>query len=99
MTHIIHLIGPQGSGKSTFAHHLALGLSVRGQRTAVVHWEAALHLHETIERIDCAYAGYDLLIVEADEVMEWHRNLRPGDRILSIGDLDEQRETWGAEFS
>jgi predicted kinase len=83
MTILIHLVGPQGSGKSTLMRRIvdaAPGL-------ALVHVDAELAMALTNRELRRAHHAASHVFVEASAMGARHADLAAGDRVLVV---DEQ---------
>lgn len=79
MTILIHVVGPQGSGKSTLIQAI---VTAAPHSMACVDWEAATLLtNDDIRAEGCAL---DVVFVEALELGARHRDLRPRDAVLTM---------------
>ncbi len=83
MTFLVHVVGPQGSGKSTLIRRMVEAAPGR----ALVHLEAELALGLSNAQVRRAYPQASHVFVEADAPDARHEDLSPGDRLLQV---DEQ---------
>lgn len=81
-TKLIHIVGPQGSGKSVLARTIAGGNSPRGLSSAIVDSEEALYFDNAALRQ--RFFDYHCVLVEAEEPGPRHQDLQPGDMVLTI---------------
>ena len=86
MPHLIHIVGPQGSGKTSLA-----GLIVAGANghAAYVDWDEALGL--TNSDIRAAHADKRVVCVEALRLQARHSDLLPGDALMVVAAATEAR--------
>lgn len=78
MTILVHVVGPQGSGKSTLIRSI---VAAAPHRVACCDWEAAQQRSNADIRAD---ADADVMFVEALELEPRHHDLRPGDAVLLL---------------
>ena len=80
---LIHIVGPQGSGKTTLAETIAQGLRHAGQYADVIDLDDAGPL-ATNEDIRRSYAAKATVILCAQERQIRHDYLQPGDLVLTL---------------
>lgn len=80
MTQLLHIIGPQGSGKTALASLIVRGLGARPG--GCVYAEEALNLSNN--DIRNTWASDALVVVEAEERGPRHVDLHPGDWIVTL---------------
>ena len=79
MTRLLHIIGPQGAGKSTLAHMIVRG--AYGQ-AAHVDWEEARSLSNA--QIRAHFAGLAVVCVESLCDDSRHLDLQHGDAVMRM---------------
>ena len=81
MATLLHVVGPQGSGKSFLAELLAAALRARGHAASVIDSELSLYLSNDAIRGRCAAGGY--AVVEAEAIAARHADLRGADMVIT----------------
>ena len=79
MTILVHLVGPQGSGKSTLIQQI---VAAAPDRIGWCEWEGAQLLSNADIRSTALFVGVTVVFVEALELEARHRDLAPGDAVL-----------------
>lgn len=82
MTILVHVVGPQGSGKSTLIQRI---VAAAPDRLGACDWEGALLSGHAEIRRNAQAAGLAVVFVEALELEPRHRDLSPGDAVLLLG--------------
>ncbi|KQM68797.1 molybdopterin-guanine dinucleotide biosynthesis protein MobB [Xylophilus sp. Leaf220] len=65
MVQIVHIVGPQGCGKSTLCLQIVQQLAGQGLRTVVLEEEQHHHFHRcSAEHVRAMHAGQDAVLIE-----------------------------------
>lgn len=80
MANLIHIVGPQGSGKTLLAQALAAGLQQQGQSIRILESDEALYFTNAKARA----LQVNSVIVEADRKGARHADLAPQDYLLTL---------------
>lgn len=80
---IVHIVGPQGTGKPALSRWLTQTLTAAGQTVAVVE---DVDCHADNDAIRAVYRSADLIVTLADEPGDRHQpsQLERGDLVLHI---------------
>jgi len=79
---LIHIVGPQGSGKTILAEHLRQGLKHAGKYADII--EADDHAGRSNNTIRAGYAPFATVIVIASERQPRHAELAAHDTLITL---------------
>lgn len=78
-TRFLHLVGPQGCGKSTLARFIVDGIQAAGMSAVTEESDTCFDLNNA--QLRRKFAGFDVAVIEADAPGPRHDNLAPGDQV------------------
>jgi energy-coupling factor transporter ATP-binding protein EcfA2 len=82
MTTIVHIVGPQGAGKTTLAALIAAALKADRRNTGQVCADESPSLSNN--QIRARWPGDSWVLVESEELGPRHSDLAPGDWLVTV---------------
>lgn len=82
MAQLLHIIGPQGTGKSTIGELIVRGLRASGKHAGVVDADEALYV--TNDDIRGRWVHNAVVVVVSDKRSARHLDLQSGDTLITL---------------
>lgn len=78
----MHVVGPQGAGKSLLATLIVRGAQADGREAGYVCAEEAMDLSNA--QIRARFPQCSMVLVEANHLQQRHSDLAPGDWVITV---------------